>query len=274
MNNKAVHVDLRRGLQYLPNILLIALGIGTANYLIHGEISWIQSAILSLSTSLIIGYSLVSVALHKDWLQQLLSPAWKRYAVLAILFILLGILATEVEHLIRFFIFSNEAFSPFSWDNMHLFNGVISLVLGLSFFHGRFLSNEQTDVQENPAQTGKELSGNLSSLSKLPVRQSDSFFLIPIDEIVYFEAYDNYSFVFDIHGKKKLCDYSLLFLQERLPDHFMRVHRKHIVNSRHIKHIQPRLNARYQIEFDAATISPITSSKSYSASIRSLIRIE
>ena len=159
---------------------------------------------------------------------------------------------------------------------MHLFNAVISIVLGLSFFHSRLIfgKKEEEKVQIIDQQKEHISQENITPLSKLPVKKGDSFFLIPLEEIVYFEAYDNYSFVYDIRGKKRLCDYSLLFLQKRLDDSFLRVHRKYIVNSIRIKHIQPHLNGRYHIQFDIDELDPIISSKGYASSVRALIRIE
>ena len=111
-------------------------------------------------------------------------------------------------------------------------------------------------------------------IAKIPVKKGETILLIAVEEIAYFEAYDNYAFVFDVKGNKMLCDYSLLFLEKRLGHSFIRIHRKFIVNTLHIKQIKPQLNSRYLIEFDKPQLEPISSSKSYAASIRSLIKIE
>ena len=97
---------------------------------------------------------------------------------------------------------------------------------------------------------------------------------IPDDEIVYFEAFDNYAFLYNARGEKKLCDYSLLFLEQRLDNTFARIHRKYIVNTNYIKEIRPHLNGRYLILFTTEALDAITSSKSYAAAIRRLIKIE
>ena len=95
-----------------------------------------------------------------------------------------------------------------------------------------------------------------------------------MDEIVYFEAFDNYSFVYDLGGNKILCDYALIFLEKRLDKNFLRIHRKYIVNTQHIKQINPHLNGRYQILFDTPKLATITSSKGYATIVRKLIKIE
>ncbi|MEL6924088.1 MAG: LytTR family DNA-binding domain-containing protein [Bacteroidota bacterium] len=110
-------------------------------------------------------------------------------------------------------------------------------------------------------------------MHQIPVKQGESILLINTATILYFEAYDNYAFVYDEQGGKRLCDYSLLFLAERLEDHFLRIHRKYIINTRFIRQIKPHLNGRYLIELDGPDSISLTSSKSYGEAIRQLIRL-
>ena len=273
--------EFKKANRFLPFIVLIGLGIGTANFILFGELNLIQWAVQSLSTSFLIGYSTVLVASNKPWFKFKITPAWKVYILLSILFILVGVLATEVEHIIRSLIFSSEPFQPFSAGKMYLFNGVISLVLGFSLFQNDHLiqGNKSAVFDKNLELHGDVPSDNRLSkssdiTSSIPVRQGDNILLVPTQEIVYFEAYDNYSFVYDIHGQKRLCDYSLLFLEKRLDNMFSRIHRKYLVNENHIKQIKPHMNGRYIIEFSLKGLSSISSSKTYSETIRRLIKIE
>lgn len=277
MNNKAFDIKIAR--QYLPHIFFIAIGIGTANYIMHGRINWIQSIILSISTSFIIGFSLVTIILNKSWFESRLNPSWKLNIVFFILFFLLGVIATEVEQLIENLVFSNEKYRPFLNAKMCLFNGIISLMLGFSFIRSKLLLSDESLIPKNSQQVNRaaqpdQNSAPIPPLQKIPVKKGEAIFLIPIQDIVYFEAFDNYSFVYDTKGEKRLCDYSLLFLQKRLDERFMRIHRKYIVNTNHIKQVKPHLNARYIIEFESSKLSPIISSKSYTSSIRTLIKIK
>ncbi len=111
------------------------------------------------------------------------------------------------------------------------------------------------------------------AITSIPVKQGENILLIPIQDIVYFEAFDNYSFVHTLTGEKKLCDYSLIFLEKRLSNNFSRMHRKYIVNKNHIKQIKPHVNSRYLIVFNTG-LDPIISSKGYATLIRKLIKIE
>jgi len=272
---------LKKANQFLPYILLVGVGIGTANFIMNGGLNWIQWVIQSLFTSFLIGYTTVLVAINKPWLKIKVNPIWKLYIVLLGVFLIVGFFATEVEHTIRSLIFKSESHQLFSAGKMYLFNGVISAVLGFSIFHNTYLvQNGSTKSNERPLKSQNEilLDQNISNsndiTSSIPVKQGDNILLIPIQEIVYFEAYDNYSFLYDVNGKKRLCDYSLLFLEKRLAKKFSRIHRKYLVNQNHIKQIKPYINGRYIIEFSIKGLSSITSSKSYSNTIRRIIKID
>jgi hypothetical protein len=273
--------EFNKANRYLPHIVLIGLGIGTANFIMNGDLNWIQWALQSLSTSFLIGYTTVLVASNKLWFTSRVTPTWKLYVLLFMVFIFVGVLATEVEHLIRSLIFSSEPFQLFSAGKMYLFNGVISSVLGFSLFqNNQIIQGSRTKSIVNNLEAGNEVSAD-NGISKssditssIPVRQGDNILLIPTHEIVYFEAYDNYSFLYDVNGQKRLCDYSLLFLEKRLENFFSRIHRKYLVNENHIKQIKPHINGRYVIEFSLTGLTPITSSKTYSNTIKRLIKIE
>lgn len=263
--------------RYLPHIFLIAISIGTANYFIHGLFNWFQWIILSVSTCFLIGYSLLSIAAHKSSLQQYFQDQWKLYVSLILGFFLIGFFASEVENIIKNLVFSHEAYRAFAAGSTYLTNGIISMALGLSFFLNNqlFPLEAKEEVRLHPLSSEQEARMEEGyPIAKIPVRQGESILLISVEDIVYFEAFDNYSFVFDLKGNKMLCDYSLLFLEKRLGKEFMRIHRKFIVNTVHIKQIKPHLNSRYVILFDRPELKAITSSKSYSSTIRSLIKIE
>ncbi len=261
--------------RFIPHITLVGLGIGTANFFLNDNLNWIQWAIQSLSTSFLIGYTTLLVASNKSLFELRIKSKWKLYLFIFSVFLLAGLLATEVEHHIRSLIFKSEPYEPLNGGRMYLFNGVISLVLGFSLFQNNtFFRNKDSNTPENQKdETQEALSPNISANS-IPVRQGENILLIRTEDVVYFEAYDNYSFVYDSKGEKRLCDYSLLFLEKRLENQFSRIHRKYIVNERHIKQIRPHLNGRYLIEFSHPGLQPITSSKGYADTIRKLIKIQ
>ena len=275
----ALKFGFKKANRFLPHVILVGLGIGTANFIMNDGLNWILWAIQSLSTSFLIGYTTVLIGSNKSWFKFYIKPIWKLYVLIFLAFLLAGVFATEIEHVIRSLVFRSEPFLPFTAGKMYLFNAVISLFLGFSFFQNRYLFQiRNSDSIENQTETqnqNTEESLKLADITtSIPIKQGENILLIPIQDIVYFEAYDNYSFVYDLKGEKKLCDYSLLFLEKRLNENFSRVHRKYIVNTGYIKQIKPHLNGRYIIQFSPKGLLPITSSKSHSKTIRKLIKIE
>lgn len=262
------HFDITKASKYLPQIILVGLGIGTANYLAYGDLNWIQWVIISVVTSLVIGYSLVSLAANKSWLEKRVKKKSLLLLILGIVFFLIGAVATEVEMLINMLVFQRGAYKPFSGGEMYLFNGIISLVLGFSFYLNKYLF-----MQADANSPKKDENPEESIIRQIPVKRGESIFLIPVEEIVCFEAYDNYSYVYSLTGERRLCDYSLLFLEKRLDDQFSRVHRKYIVNTSHIQQIKPHLNGRFLLLFEGKGIPEIISSKSYGTVIRQLIKL-
>lgn len=263
-----IQLNFNKAHRFLPHIALVGLGIGTANFILNESLNWMQWCIQSLSTSFIIGYILVVIGTNKPWFKFHFQSKIKLYLLVTICFFLTGVIATEVEQVIKSLIFNNQEFHFLSAGKMYIYNGIISLILGISFFENNYNKGLKLDPTENNTSLDLE-----EVITQLPLKQGENTILMPIKDVIYFEAYDNYSFVYDLKGGKRLCDYSLLFLQKRLGKQFSRIHRKYIVNTDHIQQIKPHLNGRFLIVF-SDKVAPITSSKSYSTIIRKLIKIE
>ena len=262
----AAHFELKKGTRFLPQIALVGLGIGTANYVLFGNFNWLQWVIQSLLTSFIIGFGLVIIGANKSWFTARFGAPWKVLGIVSLLFFAIALLSTEAEQVLRALVFQEKEYRFGTAANLYLFNTIIALVLGLSFFQFDALWSK-TEARPN-----KEDS-SLDVIDKIPVKKRDAIAFIPLEEIVYFEAFDNYSFVHTQTGEKKLCDYSLLFLESRLHGDFARIHRKYIVNKGHIEQIKPHLNGRHVLEF-GSKVDAITSSKSYLPTIQKLIKIK
>jgi len=138
-------------------------------------------------------------------------------------------------------------------------------VLGFSFFlNDRLFQVKQENVEDakiEPSEPVEE--GSKEVITTIPVKQGEHIQLINVADIVYFEAFDNYSYLHHKSGKRMLCDYPLVFLEKRLGKDFLRIHRKYIVHAVHIQQIIPHLNGRYLIKFDHPKLADITSSKGY-----------
>ncbi len=268
----SLSLNLKKSNRYLPYIILIGFGIGSANYFTHGALNWLQWILLSLTTSLLIGYTAVTAGVNKTALKQAIHPPWRLYLILTLIFIGIGVLATEMEGLIKSVIFQYTEFSMFTAGNIYVINGIISTALGFSFFlNNRLFPEEVTATTSSPESSVPQDQKRI--IDQIPVKKGGNILLIPTENIVYFEAYDNYSFLYDMEGSKQLCDYSLSFLEKRLEPNFRRLHRKYIVNTHQIRQFKPHLNGRYVIEFNTKKLPSIESSKTYAAVIKELIKI-
>jgi len=104
-------------------------------------------------------------------------------------------------------------------------------------------------------------------ISTIPVKLGNRINLVAVGDIYFFEAKDKYVC---LHTKdeEKLVDYSLSYLQERLPPEFIRVHRGFIVNKLKIKELHKYFKGTYLLVMEDSKNSKIKSAYSYSESIR------
>lgn len=105
----------------------------------------------------------------------------------------------------------------------------------------------------------------------LSVKSGDRILLIPMTEITHFEAEEKYVFLNTLDGQKYLLNYTLTSLEEKLPNHYLRVSRAGIVNSHHIKEIQKHFNGKYVIVMRDRKASQVTSGSTYGDAIRHLL---
>ena len=110
-------------------------------------------------------------------------------------------------------------------------------------------------------------------LTKVPLKKGDTVILKSLEDVTYFEAYDNYSFLHDLDGNRSLCGYSLAYLETRLDARFLRVHRKYLLNTERVSGIAPHLKGRFVITFTDAKKSSLISSAGFSDEVKALFKI-
>ena len=87
-----------------------------------------------------------------------------------------------------------------------------------------------------------------SYLERITVSQGNHFVLLPVEEILYFQADGKYIEV-HLEKKKYLLRDTLTELESKLsPDKFVRIHRSCIVNLTAIRHLTPRSHGDYWVE--------------------------
>ena len=256
----------------LPAILLIGIALGIGHYAVGIWPTLGQSILQQVLISLVIGYLLLLVITNaSDWLPPNISKI-KKHALLVLCFSLIGILGAEVESLVRCFLFQEADYFRFHNEGGYLFNAILSNILGFSFYYYWFpiISNTANEEEEKIIE---EAPTTEPPLTTIPIKQGESISLHALDNILYFEAYDNYSFLYDLDGKKSLCTYSLLFLEKKLPANFLRVHRKYLINKEQILLIQPHVKGRFVLTFKDKKRSTLTSSSSYTDVIKQLTKL-
>jgi DNA-binding LytR/AlgR family response regulator len=93
------------------------------------------------------------------------------------------------------------------------------------------LGDEEQDVFLSALKQAWDVSRTRSpKIEKLAVNQDGRMMLVPYNQIVFVEAFEDYSYVHTAN-QKFLTSYRLKHLEERLKPHrFFRVHRKYLVN--------------------------------------------
>lgn len=109
--------------------------------------------------------------------------------------------------------------------------------------------------------------GIAQTISTIPVKTGNKIILVPIAEVCFFEAKDKYVYV-HTGASEMLVDYSLTYLQERLPAEFIRVHRGYIINKLKVKEIHKYFKGTFVIRMLDGKTTGIKSAYSYYDDIR------
>lgn len=263
--------------KFIPFILVLGVGLGVADYSMGSNQNVFQLILLHIVTTFIIGYALLVIVNNQDVLLSFCQASWQRYLLMVLLFMVVGLFATELELLMRSKVLANMEYVPFSGDSIYLSNAIITALIGIGtlFSLGALEAGTTESEQQGPEKNEESdiVEERGQELNVIPSKQGENVHLIPLEDILYFESYDNYSFVITSDGQKQLCDFNLKFLESRLGNDFFRVHRKYIANKAQIKAIKPHLNSRYILELKGDANMTITSSKGYASEIKSLMKI-
>lgn len=256
-------VDFKSANRFIPFILIIGVVLGIGEYGMGSDLSLLQAIFIHLITAFIIGYLQLLLITNEQSLLGVYSSWTLKLCLLALFFASIGLLASEIELILRARLINNEIYSPFTGGNIYPMNALIAIIIGM----GAHFSLAQMPEKDLDVSVEREV------LLRIPVKKGEQTQFVPTDQILYFESYDNYAFLIDQKGDRQLCDSNLKFLETRLGSDFIRVHRKYIVNKSKITSIKPHLNSRYILELNSAKDISITSSKSYASRIRSITKI-
>ena len=104
-------------------------------------------------------------------------------------------------------------------------------------------------------------------ISTIPVKTGNKITLVHVADIVFLEAKEKYVTIHMKEGEK-LIEYSLTWLEHRLPEEFLRVHRGFIVNKLKIREIHKYFKGTFLLMMDDVKSSKIKTAYSYSETIR------
>lgn len=112
-----------------------------------------------------------------------------------------------------------------------------------------------------------------SEATTLPVKVGDRVIFVRLDEVSYFKADEKYVSVVTKHSKSYTLDSSLKKLEDKLPAHFIRIHKSYLVNKNLLKEIRKYFNNRFVLILDDYDQSKITSGRSYYQEVKELFEI-
>ena len=101
----------------------------------------------------------------------------------------------------------------------------------------------------------------------ISVKKGDKIIFIKLDTVAYFEADANYVMIYSENGSY-VSEQSLLNLEKKLPDNFLRVHRGIIINTNYVKEVQKYFNSRFVVTLKTKKKTTITTGRSYNEQIK------
>lgn len=102
----------------------------------------------------------------------------------------------------------------------------------------------------------------------IPIHINSKIVLVRCSDITYCKASDGYVSLMTDDGKEHTCDLTLLQLEERLPDAFIRVQKSYIVNKEKVDEIHKYFNNRLILVMNDKYHTRITTGTSYINLIR------
>jgi len=110
--------------------------------------------------------------------------------------------------------------------------------------------------------------GITAPLERLPLKVGGDTFLLPLGQIVFFEAAGKYC---RVHTGKRgfLADYSIGDIESRLADRgFMRIHRSFVVNISHVRKVVQKTGKRMTIVMSDDAQTQLNVSDSYGPELK------
>ncbi|MDO7742414.1 MAG: LytTR family DNA-binding domain-containing protein [Pedobacter sp.] len=105
-------------------------------------------------------------------------------------------------------------------------------------------------------------------IKTLTVKIGDKILLVKLQDLAFIEAEDKYVFLHTVDGKKSLTDFTISALEDKLPDHFIKINRGKIINSDLIKEIRKGFNGTFYFIMNDINHTKLASSRSHGSILK------
>ncbi|ASB49716.1 LytR/AlgR family response regulator transcription factor [Alkalitalea saponilacus] len=133
------------------------------------------------------------------------------------------------------------------------------------------ISNQKSSLRIKELLNLIELQTEKKILHSVPHKIGDRVLLIKTEHITHFKANEKYVDFFTNNGEKYISEMSLKKLLDRLPDHFIQIHRGIIVNINYIKEFRKYFKGKYILVLNDKNRTRIETGSSYTNVIKELI---
>ncbi len=107
-------------------------------------------------------------------------------------------------------------------------------------------------------------------LKTLTVKIGERILLVKLQDLSFIEAEEKYVFLNTADGKRHLTDFTISALEEKLPDHFVRISRSILINTELIKEIRKGFNGAFFFIMGDLNEHKLNSSRSYGPVLKDL----
>ncbi|HEY8339272.1 MAG TPA: LytTR family DNA-binding domain-containing protein [Egibacteraceae bacterium] len=108
------------------------------------------------------------------------------------------------------------------------------------------------------------------AFARIPVQRGERTVLVGADEIVYASAARGYSHL-KLADERVLTSFTLSELERRLPRHFFRAHRSHLVNLEHVRELVPDFKGALVLVMDDRQASRVEVSRRQARALRRVL---
>lgn len=110
------------------------------------------------------------------------------------------------------------------------------------------------------------------AIKSITVHLGERMIIVRLEDIILFQAEDKYVTVYTTKGENHLINQSLSQLQEKLPEHFLRINRSSIINEYEIKEIQKGFNRKWVFVMKNLTNPNLISGSNYLQQIKAYLK--